>query len=153
MTWAALVTMAVVAVGACSGPRAHGRGGGPVDASVFRPGPYGLYEMVRPAGSDPVPEGYDEAERRFEAGRVHYDAGRWIEAARAFLHAADALPRNPLHHATTLAADRTACYRNATSAFLMAGARDEGRRALEPLVASDAECADALRAEIARLAQ
>lgn len=107
--------------------------------------------MVCPAGSDPVPEGCDETLRIFEAARRHYEDGRWIEAARGSLHAAEVLPRSPAFHAATVAAGRTTCYRSATSAFLMANAREEARRALEALVVADPGCPGPLREEIRRV--
>ncbi|MBP7126379.1 hypothetical protein KBD49_08445 [Myxococcota bacterium] len=119
--------------------------------SAFQPGPFGLYEMTRPAGSDPVPEGFQEAERIFEAARKDYEAGRWMEAARRFLQAAKVLPRQPPFHRDTVAAGRVACYRNATSAFLMANAGEEARQVLEALVVEDPACADPIHEEIRRL--
>jgi hypothetical protein len=101
--------------------------------------PYGLYRTARPAGSEPVPEGYEVAEGHFEAAVQAYEAERWLEAAEGFVAAADATPRGG-PHGSTLAANRTAAYRNAVSAWKMARDTESARRALGPRLADDIEC-------------
>lgn len=122
-----------------------------MDVVALSPAPFGLYAMTKPAGSDPVPAAYDEAERRFAAAREAYENTRYLEAARGFLSAAAVLPRGPGPHASTLAADRSAAYRNAASSWVMAGAAGEARAALQPLQSADPECSSVIEAVLASL--
>jgi len=122
-----------------------------VEGDVFGPGTYGLYEMTRPAGSEPAPPEYEESRRLFETARQKYEKGQYVEAARGFIDAARVLPRDSESHASTLAADRAACYRNAVSAYILANAGDEARRELIPLIKKDPACADVIRGELTRL--
>jgi hypothetical protein len=112
-----------------------------VETISQRPAPYGLYTIIRPAGSDPCPAEYDGFALRFEAAKGAYDNENYEESARGFISAATLLPIAAGPHASTLAADRSSAYRNAALAWLMAGVPGEARRVLEPIAARDVECA------------
>ena len=117
------------------------------------PGPYGLYGLYVPGGTEPVPAAFGEAAKRFEEARVEYDAGRWRAASRAFLDAAAIYPRDQGPHASISAANRGVAYRNADLSFRMAGAMDEARQTFEALLASDPECAVPLGEILSHLSQ
>lgn len=134
-----VMACAVTGFLACGAGPAKQTHGGPMKTVELDTGAPALYRAIRPAGTAPVPAGYDEAERRFDQAVAHYEAGRWLEAAEGFVAAADATPRGGPHE-NTLAADRTAAYRNALSAWRMAGDLDAARAALAPRLEADPEC-------------
>ena len=146
--WA--VTLAALAgcSAAAGGPATGGEDA--VNLTTLAPVPYALYDLVPPAGWDPVPLSWEPARARFDAARAAYEAEDYRAAARGFLECAALLPRGPGPHAATLASDRAAAYRNAASAWTLAGATAEARAALEPLIADDPECAGPLREALAR---
>jgi hypothetical protein len=115
-------------------------------------GTYGLYSLVRPGGSKPVPAVFDEAEAAFERGRIAYEEKAYRAAAEAFMDAARRLRiARGEPYWETFVADRMWSYRNAASAWAMADALDEARRALGAAIEEDADCAEPLAELLAHL--
>lgn len=111
-----------------------------------------LYSLARPAGSLQIPPSFDAAEEVDAQARAAYDIGDYQRAATHFLSVALSL-RLPLDqpYAGPFAANRVLSYRNALSAFIMADAPSEARRALSEAAAGDPLCAGEIEAMLADL--
>jgi hypothetical protein len=110
---------------------------------------YALYLLYAPAGGEPPAE-HVACERRFDSATNLYEMGRYTDAASQFMEAAAALPAAPDHfHAMTFATNRLLAYKNAASAWAMAGTPEAIAAALTPLVESAPGCADGLRSLLA----
>lgn len=110
---------------------------------------YALYLLYAPAGGDPPPE-HVACDRLFGSATNLYEMGRYADAASQFMEAAATLPATPDHfHAMTFATNRLLAYKNAASAWAMAGTPEAIGAALTPLVEADPGCADGLRALLA----
>ncbi|MFH1807308.1 MAG: hypothetical protein ABIJ09_01085 [Pseudomonadota bacterium] len=99
------------------------------------------------AGRDPVPEGYHDAEQRFERASELVQADNHAEAAESYLKAAVAL-RVPadVPHAASLRACREIAYSNAWECFRAANQQSRGREKLQQAALEDRELAAMLRA-------
>jgi hypothetical protein len=115
-------------------------------------------------GSDPPDLEAEDREARsnevFERARLAYEAGDHAGAAHGFLSAAEAILWAPSDERPPdseldkiMAMNRIFCYRNARSAFLMAGAPDEARTALLAAAAKDPDNANAIRGLVIELDQ
>ena len=107
---------------------------------------YDLFHLIPPSGSAPVPSPFGEAEDSFTQAQCDYEAGRYSEAARGFLAAAETLKldRGEIYW-ETFAANRMWAYRNAVYSWMMLDSLNEARAALEKAIAADSICADDLR--------
>jgi hypothetical protein len=104
-----------------------------------------LMVFIAPRGSVPLPPPFVEAGALFDEARVDYEQHRrFDEAARLFLEAARLLQQVGGFHASTAAANRRGCYRNAWGAFRAAGHVAEGRAALTAAARADPALADAI---------
>lgn len=117
--------------------------------------PYAIYDLVPPPATTvegravPPPPAFAAARPRFQAACAAYAATRYADAARGFLDAARILRASPA--APTLAAARTAAYRNAAHALQLAAGSAAAARVMEPLMAEDPPCAPSIRAALAAL--
>lgn len=90
--------------------------------TLATPGPYALFDLVQPLGSEPVPVDFDAVEELDLQARTAYTAGHYRLAAALFSEIASLLVATPeAAHAATLATDRAYSLRNAESATTMAG--------------------------------
>lgn len=120
---------------------AHGE---PMDPEmVLRPYPTGTAYLLQTDGG----EREQASNMRFDQAMRAYEAGRFAEAARNFLAAAEPirLPRAAPNGEVMLENRRT-LYRDAQRAFCRAQAMAELRTRLTEAAALDAELADELRA-------
>jgi hypothetical protein len=128
--------LAVALLVGCSSARSGP--GASEETVVSQRSPDTLAEFIAPTGSVPLPPSFADARVRFEAARVEYERRRqFAAAARHFLEAAQLLLPIEGMHASTAAANRLSCYRNAWSAFSAAGEREAGRTALSAAAQTD----------------
>ncbi len=108
--------------------------------------PYVLFDLVRPAGSRPIPAVFEEAAALDRRARAAYAAGDYRRSAAVFMDVAATLRGEPDgFYAGTLRTDRALAYENAALAWLMADAADEARQALGQAAAADPACADTIQ--------
>ena len=94
--------------------------------SPMSPGPYALYDLIRPIGSELIPLDFTAAEELDARARAAYHAGEYRLAAGLFEELAEFLTVDQqAAHATTLATDREYAQRNARAAAELAGYGDE----------------------------
>jgi tetratricopeptide (TPR) repeat protein len=111
-----------------------------------------LYPWPEPGGSEPLPDAFIGAGRRFHAAEAEWDAGRFRAAADGFLAAAAAVPLDPaLFYAQGFAAARGVAYRNAALAFRKAREPSAARAAFRELLERDPACAATLNELLAQL--
>jgi|CXWJ01.1.fsa_nt_gi hypothetical protein len=97
--------------------------------SPITPGPHALHDLIRPAGSAPIPLDFEAAEALDAQARAAYAAGDYRTAADLFVRLAELLvTAQDAPHATTLATDREYARRNAAAASAMAQELDEVSR-------------------------
>jgi hypothetical protein len=136
-------------LGALAGPvgiaAGCGGGGSREETPVMQRQPDTLYLFISPAGSVPLPAPFQQAAALFEQARVDYQQRRFADAARGFLDAARLLRQVVGFHASTAAANRRSCYRNAWAAFSAAAQPEEGRAVLSAEAELDPPLAGAIR--------
>lgn len=124
----------------------------PANVAMVEPaGAASLYTWPEPRGSEPLPPAFARAGAQFHDAALAFDAGRYLDAAKGFFGAADAVPRGTSEfYATGFTAAREAAYRNAAIAFESADRRDLARAAFARALESDPACAGILHTILRR---
>jgi hypothetical protein len=119
----------------------------PVDpAMLLRPYPSGTAYLLESDGS----EREQASDTRFDQAMRAYEAGRFAEAARDFVMAAEPIRRpRAAPNGELMLENRRTLYRDAQRAFCRAGVAAELRAQLTEAAALDGELADELRALVA----